>query len=96
MFLDSLSYLERFNSSDLIEAIEFRMATEANLTPLIHTVNTGKTIIPFAIIVSVCSLLIISALVVFCVIGVKNGKTKGELAAGWFLSVFRPTILGPE
>lgn len=89
------NFLARYNSKDLIRSLELSLdINDIELTSLVHVLQTDRAVIPFAVIVSVCSVLIVAALVAFCIIGQRKGKPKGELASGWFLSVFRPTILG--
>jgi len=88
------NFLARFNRSDLIEWISLSTAeSEVSLTPFVHVIQTDRAFIPFVVIVTFCSTLIVTALVVFLKIGISKGKPKGEIISGWFLSVFRPTVL---
>ena len=89
------NFLVGFDSADLIRFLELNLdMTGIQLTPLVHVLQTDRAIIPFAVIVSVCSALIVAALIAFCKIGTSKGKPKGELCSGWLLAVLRPTILG--
>ena len=89
-------FLVNFNKNDLIRTLELKLDLEGDvqLTNLVHVNPSDKTTVPFAIIVTISSLLILGALFAFLKIGLARGMRKGELISGWFLSVFRPTILG--
>jgi len=45
-------------------------------------------------VIAICSTLIGGALIAFWKIGRSKGKSTREILSGWFIAVFRPTVLG--
>ena len=89
--------MKSFDIIDLTRSLQLALNyDDISITNPVFMQKTKDAIIPFAIIIAVSSALILFALGAFLKIGIAKGRRKREMVSGWFISVFRPTVLGKD
>ena len=79
--------------TDLFRLLQVENNIEVTFTAPVYKVEAPRAKKAFIAIVAICSAVILSFLVLYFIVGLKNDMTKKEILGGWFLINFRPSLL---
>ena len=79
--------------TDLFRLLQVENNIDVSFTAPVYKVEAPRAKKAFIAIVAICSAVILSFLVLYFIVGLKNDMTKKEILGGWFLINFRPSLL---
>jgi len=96
---ETFNFISKIDLLNLGSLIELRIKEKLNtniqvsFTKPVMINKLEKLVIPFAVMVTICGMIMIGSLVAFIILGRRNKVRTGEIVSNWFIGVFRPALL---